>query len=196
MGTLSTDGIYITNKRLMQQQKKKLKLHNNALCTRSSPGKCQGLRKWKKKKRFCFCLLESRIIFLGEGLILVSSCEHLIESDEELIFFSHHRLCHWCNMCISNSFFHISFYIQYRFIFLFEKVSHKCRNSTKIILLRNNKNITKKKRKTIVFLFLSSLRTGPFSKIPSPNSFSPSYRKKKNNKRKEALFLCRLIPWI
>ena len=69
-------------------------IHNNALCTRSSPGKCQGLRKWKKKKRFCFCLLESRIIFWGEGLILVSSCEHLIESDEELIFFPHHRLCH------------------------------------------------------------------------------------------------------
>jgi hypothetical protein len=91
---------------------------------------------------------------------LVSSCEHLIESDEELIFFPHHRLCHWCNMCISNSFFHISFYIQYRFIFLFEKVSHKCRNSTKIILLRNNKNITKKKENDRFFVsFLSSYGT-------------------------------------
>jgi hypothetical protein len=41
----------------------------------------------------------------------------LIESDEELIF-SHHR---W-NMCFFSHFF------LYRFIFLFEKISHKCRN--------------------------------------------------------------------
>ena len=42
-----------------------------------------------------------------------------------------------------------------------------------------------KKMKTIVFLFLSSLRTGPFSIIPSPNSFGPSYRE--NNKRKDVV---------
>jgi hypothetical protein len=94
MGTLSTDGIYITNKRLMQQQKKKLKLFTTMHFARDHhPENVKDCGNGKKK-RFCFCLLESRIIFWGEGLILVSSCEHLIESDEELIFFPHHRLCH------------------------------------------------------------------------------------------------------
>jgi hypothetical protein len=67
MGTLSTDGIYITNKRLMQQQKKKLKLYTTMHFARDHhPENVKDCGNGKKRD-FVFVYLNRESFFGGRA---------------------------------------------------------------------------------------------------------------------------------